>query len=53
MVRDHDILIQQLEQFPLIISMIIGKMRLTKLLMHGGSGLNILYMQTYDAMGLP
>ena len=53
MVRDHDNHIQQLGQFPLIVSTIIGKMHLTKLLMDSGSGLNILYVWTYNAMGLP
>ena len=31
---------------------IIGMKRLTKMLMDGGSGLNIMYAETLDAMGI-
>ena len=31
---------------------IIGTKRLTKVLMDGGSGLNIMYVETLDAMGI-
>ena len=31
---------------------IIGMKRLTKVLMDGGSGLNIMYTKTLDAMGI-
>ena len=31
---------------------IIGTKRLTKVLMDGGSGLNIMYSETLDAMGI-
>ena len=31
---------------------IIGMKRLTKVLMDGGSGLNIMYAETLDAMGI-
>ena len=31
---------------------IIGMKRLTKVLMDGGSGLNIMYTETLDAMGI-
>ena len=31
---------------------IIGRKRLTKVLMDGGSGLNIMYAETLDAMGI-
>lgn len=44
--------IQQPGRFPLVISVIVGRMHLTKVLMDDGSGLNVLYAQTYDAMGL-
>lgn len=49
---DHPDHIRQSGHFPLIIDPIIGKTRLTKVLMDGGSGLNLLYIETYDAMGL-
>ena len=40
-------------RYPLIVDPIIGKKRLTKVLMDGGSGLNILYIDTLDAMHIP
>ena len=39
--------------YPLIVDPIIRKKRLTKVLMDGGSGLNILYVDTLDAMRIP
>ena len=38
---------------PLAIDLIVRKKRLTKVLMDGGSGLNILYVDTLDAMRIP
>ena len=35
-----------------MIDPIIGMKRLTKMLMDGGSGLNIMYAETLDAMGI-
>ena len=35
-----------------MVNPIIGTKRLTKVLMDGGSGLNILYVETLDAMGI-
>jgi len=35
-----------------MIDPIIGTKRLTKLLMDGGSGLNIMYVETLNAMGI-
>ena len=32
--------------------LVIGTKRLTKVLMDGGSGLNIMYTETLDAMGI-
>src|SRR6185295_18778143 len=37
---------------PLVVDSIVGNKRLTKVLMDGGSGLNILYVDTLDAMGI-
>jgi hypothetical protein len=34
----------------LVVDPIIGNTRLTKVLMDGGSGLNIMYAETLDAM---
>jgi hypothetical protein len=50
--KDHPDHIPQLGRFPLIVDLIIGKPRLSRVLMDGGSGLNLLYVETYDAMGL-
>jgi hypothetical protein len=40
-------------RYPLVVSPIVGTTRLTKVLMDGGSGLNILYTSTLDRMGIP
>ena len=39
--------------YPLVIDPIVCKKHLTKVLMDGGSGLNILYVDTLDAMCIP
>jgi hypothetical protein len=39
-------------RYPLIVDPIVGTKRLTKVLMDGGSGLNIMYVETLDAMGI-
>jgi hypothetical protein len=44
--------IQPPGRFPLIVSATIRGTRLTNVLMDEGSGLNILYLQAYDAIGL-
>ena len=36
-----------------MVSPIVGTTRLSKVLMDGGSGLNILYASTLDKMGIP
>jgi hypothetical protein len=36
----------------LVVDLIIGNTRLTKVLMDGGNGLNIMYAETLDAMGI-
>ena len=51
--RDHPSHIVRLGRYPLIVDPIIRKKRLTKVLMDGGSGLNILYIDTLDAMHIP
>ena len=50
--KDHLDHIPQLGQFPLVVDPIIGKTHLSRVLMDGESGLNLLYAETYDAMGL-
>ena len=43
----------RLGRYPLIIDPIVHKKCLTKVLMDGGSGLNILYVDTLNAMRIP
>ena len=50
--KDHSDHIPQTGHFPLIVDPIIGKAHLSRVLMDGGSGLNLLYTETYDVMGL-
>ena len=49
---DHPERITQPRRYPLMVDLIIGTKRLTKVLMDGGSGLNIMYAKTLDAMGI-
>ena len=49
----HPSHIARLRCYPLVVDPIIRKKRLTKVLMDGGSGLNILYVDTLDAMRIP
>ena len=43
----------RLGRYPLVVDPIVRKKRLTKVLMDEGSGLNILYVDTLDAMRIP
>ncbi|XP_066320675.1 uncharacterized protein [Miscanthus floridulus] len=47
---DHPDSVTHLGRYPLMVDPIIGMKRLTKVLMDGGSGLNIMYAETLDAM---
>ena len=49
---NHPDSIPQLGRYPLMVDLIIGMKCLTKVLMDGGSGLNIMYAKTLDAMGI-
>ena len=49
---DHPESIPQSRRYPLMVDPIIGTKRLTKVLMDRGSGLNIMYAKTLDAMGI-
>ena len=51
--RDHHFHFVKPDRYPLIVDPIIRKKRLTKVLMDGGSGLNILYVDTLDVMRIP
>ena len=39
-------------RYLLVVDPIVGMKQLTKILMDGGSGLNIMYVETLDAMGI-
>ena len=49
---DHPDTIPHLGRYPLVVDPIVGQKRLTKVLMDGGSGLNIMYAKTLDEMGV-
>ena len=46
--RDHPSHVTRLGRYPLVIDPIVRKKCLTKVLMDGGSGLNILYANTLE-----
>jgi hypothetical protein len=50
--RDHSNKIPHLGIYPLIVEPIVGSKRLTKVLMDGGSSLNIMYVETFDGLGI-
>jgi hypothetical protein len=49
---DHLEHVSQLGRYLLIVNPIVGTKWLTKVIMDGGSGLNIMYAETLDAMGI-
>ena len=51
--RDHPSHVARSDRYQLVVDPIIRKKRLTKVLMDGGSGLNILYVDTLDAIRIP
>ena len=51
--RDHPSCVTRPGRYPLVVDPIVLKKRLTKVLMDGGSSLNILYIDTLDAMHIP
>jgi hypothetical protein len=50
--HDHPDVIPHPGTYSLIIESIVGSKRLTKMLMDGGSGLNIMYVETFDGLGI-
>nr|CAB3453764.1 unnamed protein product [Digitaria exilis] len=50
---DHTKYVPHPRKLPLVVAQIIGRKRVSKVLMDGGSGLNILYASTLDALGVP
>ena len=51
--EDHPNRVPHVGCYPLMVSPIVGTTHLTKVLMAGGSGLNILYASNLDKMGIP
>ena len=51
--RDHPSHATRPGRYTLVIDPIVHKKHLTKVLMNGGSGLNILYVDTLDTMLIP
>jgi hypothetical protein len=49
---DHPKNVPYLGRYPLVVDPIIGTKQLTKVLMDGYSGRNIMYAKTLDAMGI-
>jgi hypothetical protein len=49
---DHPDRIPKPERFPLIVDPLVGMTRLTKVLMDGGSGLNLMYLDTFEGLRL-
>ena len=49
---DHPESVPQPGRYPLVVDPIVGTKRLTKVLVDRGSGLNIMYAETLDAMGV-
>ena len=49
---NHRDSVTHLGRYPLMVDSIVGIKWLTKVLMDGGSGLNIMYAKTLDAMGI-
>ena len=50
---DHPASIPRPRSYPLVVDPVVSNMRLSKVLMDGGSSLNILYIDTLEAMGIP
>ena len=51
--RDHPSHVMRLGRYLLVVDPIVHKKCLTKVVMDRGSGLNILYIDTLDAMRIP
>jgi hypothetical protein len=51
--QDHLDRVPHPRRYPLVVSLIVGTMCLTKVLMDGGNSLNILYASTLNKMGIP
>ena len=50
---DHPASIPRPGSYPLVVDPVVSNMRLSKVLMDGASNLNILYLDTLEAIGIP
>ena len=50
---DHPASVPHPGSYPLVVDPVVSNIRLSKVLMDGGSSLNILYIDTLEAMGIP
>jgi hypothetical protein len=50
--RDQLNIISHPRAYPLVIEPVVGSKRLTKVLMEGGSDLNIMYIETFNRLGI-
>jgi hypothetical protein len=51
--EDHPDHVPQPGSYPLVVAPLFKSKRVHKVLMDGGSGINVLYMSTLDDMGIP
>jgi hypothetical protein len=49
---DHPDIVPKSGQYPLIVCSIVNDIKLNRVLIDGGSSLNILFLKTFDQMGL-
>lgn len=49
--RDHWVHLPNLGTYPLVVSLVVSKVRLSKVLVYEGSGLNIIFSKTLESMG--
>ena len=49
--RDHPDIVPKLGRYPLLVTPTIREVKLNRVLVDGGSSLNILFLKTYDQMG--
>lgn len=50
--RDHPGKIPHPGTYPLVVEAIVDTKRLSKVLMDGGNTLNVIYVETFDALGI-
>jgi hypothetical protein len=51
--KDHPDIVPQPGSYPPVVALLFKSRRIHKVLMDGGSGINVLYASTLDEMGIP